>query len=95
MTCLSSSQTRFYAAARIGQSLAQPLAGLKLSPGAAHSYQDVHVCWRDEGGCAGVGWVKTMWFWVLRKKDIRLFIERLLLVFYAFNLFVFFCEYER
>uniref|UniRef100_A0A8P4K9N6 Ubiquinol-cytochrome c reductase core protein 2b n=1 Tax=Dicentrarchus labrax TaxID=13489 RepID=A0A8P4K9N6_DICLA len=34
---------RFYAAARTGQSLAQPLAGLKLSPGAVHSYQDVHV----------------------------------------------------
>ncbi|KAM9715407.1 cytochrome b-c1 complex subunit 2, mitochondrial isoform 1-T1 [Menidia menidia] len=33
---------RFYAAARKGQSLDQPLAGLKLSPG-AHSYQDVHV----------------------------------------------------
>ncbi|XP_069547469.1 cytochrome b-c1 complex subunit 2, mitochondrial isoform X1 [Brachyistius frenatus] len=33
----------FHAAARKGQSLAQPLAGLKLSPGAAHSYQDVHV----------------------------------------------------
>ncbi|CAG5909281.1 unnamed protein product [Menidia menidia] len=35
-------QRRFYAAARKGQSLDQPLAGLKLSPG-AHSYQDVHV----------------------------------------------------
>ncbi|XP_074475411.1 cytochrome b-c1 complex subunit 2, mitochondrial isoform X1 [Sebastes fasciatus] len=34
---------RFHVAARTGQSLAQPLAGLKLSPGAAHSYRDVHV----------------------------------------------------
>ncbi|CAN9508615.1 unnamed protein product [Ophioblennius macclurei] len=34
---------RFYAAVRAGQSLMQPLAGLKLSPGAGCSYQDVHV----------------------------------------------------
>ncbi|XP_058476111.1 cytochrome b-c1 complex subunit 2, mitochondrial isoform X1 [Solea solea] len=34
---------RYYAAARTGQSLVQPLAGLKLSPVAAHSYLDVHV----------------------------------------------------
>ncbi|KAM6897410.1 cytochrome b-c1 complex subunit 2, mitochondrial isoform 1-T1 [Xenentodon cancila] len=34
---------RFYVAARKGQSLTQPLAGLELSPGATHSYQDVHV----------------------------------------------------
>ncbi|GAA6219872.1 cytochrome b-c1 complex subunit 2, mitochondrial isoform X1 [Lates japonicus] len=40
---ISQLSRRFYAAARSGQSLAQPLAGLKLSPGAAHSYQDVHV----------------------------------------------------
>ncbi|XP_044034873.1 cytochrome b-c1 complex subunit 2, mitochondrial isoform X1 [Siniperca chuatsi] len=40
---ISQLSRRFYAAARTGQSLAQPLAGLKLSPGAAHSYQDVHV----------------------------------------------------
>lgn len=44
MISLSSPQRRFYAAARSGQSLAQPLAGLKLSPGAAHSFQDGHVC---------------------------------------------------
>ncbi|XP_071761207.1 cytochrome b-c1 complex subunit 2, mitochondrial isoform X1 [Centroberyx gerrardi] len=40
---ISQLSRRFYAAARKDQSLAQPLAGLKLSPGAAHSYQDVHV----------------------------------------------------
>ncbi|KAM9336852.1 cytochrome b-c1 complex subunit 2, mitochondrial isoform 1-T1 [Symphorus nematophorus] len=40
---ISQLSRRFYAAARAGQSLVQPLAGLKLSPGAAHSYQDVHV----------------------------------------------------
>ncbi|XP_070708320.1 cytochrome b-c1 complex subunit 2, mitochondrial isoform X2 [Pempheris klunzingeri] len=40
---ISQLSRRFYAAARAGHSLAQPLAGLKLSPGAAHSYQDVHV----------------------------------------------------
>ncbi|KAM9715408.1 cytochrome b-c1 complex subunit 2, mitochondrial isoform 2-T2 [Menidia menidia] len=39
---ISQLSRRFYAAARKGQSLDQPLAGLKLSPG-AHSYQDVHV----------------------------------------------------
>ncbi|XP_075949509.1 cytochrome b-c1 complex subunit 2, mitochondrial isoform X1 [Anarhichas minor] len=33
----------FHVAARTGQSLGQPLAGLKLSPGAAHAFQDVHV----------------------------------------------------
>lgn len=44
MICLFSPQRRFYAAAGSGQSLTQPLAGLKLSPGAAHSFQDVHVC---------------------------------------------------
>lgn len=31
-------------AARSGQSLEQPLAGLSLSPRADHSFQDVHVC---------------------------------------------------
>ncbi|XP_033974768.1 cytochrome b-c1 complex subunit 2, mitochondrial isoform X1 [Trematomus bernacchii] len=33
----------FHVAARTSQSLAQPLAGIKLSPGAAHSLQDIHV----------------------------------------------------
>ncbi|XP_041670771.1 cytochrome b-c1 complex subunit 2, mitochondrial isoform X1 [Cheilinus undulatus] len=40
---ISQLSRRFYVASRSGQSLDQPLAGLKLSPGAAHSYQDVHV----------------------------------------------------
>ncbi|XP_062234454.1 cytochrome b-c1 complex subunit 2, mitochondrial isoform X1 [Platichthys flesus] len=40
---ISQLSRRFHVAARTGQSLVQPLAGLKLSPGAAHSYQDVHV----------------------------------------------------
>ncbi|CAK6964056.1 cytochrome b-c1 complex subunit 2%2C mitochondrial isoform X1 [Scomber scombrus] len=40
---ISQLSRRFHAAARSGQSLAQPLAGLKVSPGAAHSHQDVHV----------------------------------------------------
>ncbi|XP_076616605.1 cytochrome b-c1 complex subunit 2, mitochondrial isoform X1 [Chaetodon auriga] len=40
---ISQLSRRFHAAARTGQSLSQPLAGLKLSSGAAHSYQDVHV----------------------------------------------------
>ncbi|XP_042253157.1 cytochrome b-c1 complex subunit 2, mitochondrial isoform X1 [Thunnus maccoyii] len=40
---ISQLSRRFYAAARTSQSLAQPLAGVKLSPGAAHSSQDVHV----------------------------------------------------
>ncbi|XP_036938220.1 cytochrome b-c1 complex subunit 2, mitochondrial isoform X1 [Acanthopagrus latus] len=40
---ISQLSRRFYAATRKGQSLAQPLAGIKLSPGAAHSFQDVHV----------------------------------------------------
>ncbi|KAM4525253.1 cytochrome b-c1 complex subunit 2, mitochondrial isoform 1-T1 [Odontesthes bonariensis] len=40
---ISKLSKRFYAATRKGQSLDQPLAGLKLSPGATHSYQDVHV----------------------------------------------------
>ncbi|XP_035469859.1 cytochrome b-c1 complex subunit 2, mitochondrial isoform X1 [Scophthalmus maximus] len=40
---ISKLSRRFYAAARTGQSLTQPLAGLKLSPGSAHFYQDVHV----------------------------------------------------
>ncbi|XP_014855842.1 PREDICTED: cytochrome b-c1 complex subunit 2, mitochondrial-like isoform X1 [Poecilia mexicana] len=40
---ISQLSRRFYAAARKGQSLTEPLVGLKLSPGAAHSYQDVHV----------------------------------------------------
>ncbi|XP_077359918.1 cytochrome b-c1 complex subunit 2, mitochondrial-like isoform X1 [Festucalex cinctus] len=34
---------RFYAAARAGSSLVEPLPGLKLAPGPAHSFQDVHV----------------------------------------------------
>ncbi|XP_053734300.1 cytochrome b-c1 complex subunit 2, mitochondrial isoform X1 [Synchiropus splendidus] len=34
---------RFYASGSTGQSLAQPLAGLKRSPRADHAYQDVHV----------------------------------------------------
>lgn len=42
--CLSPLQRRYYVAARAGQSLAQPLAGLSLSPRDAHSFQDVHVC---------------------------------------------------
>ncbi|KAM3591691.1 uncharacterized protein V6R79_005856 [Siganus canaliculatus] len=41
--CLSSPQRRFHVASRSGQSLVQPLVGLKLTPGATHSYQDVHV----------------------------------------------------
>ncbi|XP_040885469.1 cytochrome b-c1 complex subunit 2, mitochondrial isoform X1 [Toxotes jaculatrix] len=40
---ISQLSRRFYVAARADQSLAQPLAGIKLSPGAAHTYQDVHV----------------------------------------------------
>ncbi|XP_070782863.1 cytochrome b-c1 complex subunit 2, mitochondrial isoform X1 [Enoplosus armatus] len=40
---ISQLSRHFHAAARTSQSLAQPLAGLKLSPGAAHSYQDIHV----------------------------------------------------
>nr|XP_019939174.1 PREDICTED: cytochrome b-c1 complex subunit 2, mitochondrial isoform X1 [Paralichthys olivaceus] len=40
---ISQLSRRFHVAARTSQSLVQPLAGLKLSPGAAHSYQDVHV----------------------------------------------------
>uniref|UniRef100_A0A3P8RNX1 Ubiquinol-cytochrome c reductase core protein 2b n=1 Tax=Amphiprion percula TaxID=161767 RepID=A0A3P8RNX1_AMPPE len=39
---ISQLSRRFYAAARKGQSLVQPLADLKLSPG-ARSYKDVHV----------------------------------------------------
>ncbi|XP_049615533.1 cytochrome b-c1 complex subunit 2, mitochondrial isoform X1 [Syngnathus scovelli] len=34
---------RFYAAVKAGRSLVEPLGGLKLTPGAAHSIQDVHV----------------------------------------------------
>lgn len=71
MTCLSSPQRRFYAAARTGQSLAQPLAGLKLSPGAAPSYQDVHVCWRER---RMVGWIQS------ENKDISVSIEKISLV---------------
>ncbi|XP_019939174.2 cytochrome b-c1 complex subunit 2, mitochondrial isoform X1 [Paralichthys olivaceus] len=40
---ISQLSRRFHVAAGTSQSLVQPLAGLKLSPGAAHSYQDVHV----------------------------------------------------
>ncbi|XP_049419491.1 cytochrome b-c1 complex subunit 2, mitochondrial isoform X2 [Epinephelus fuscoguttatus] len=40
---ISQLSRQFHVAARRGQSLAQPLAGLKLSPGTAHSFQDVHV----------------------------------------------------
>ncbi|XP_039644579.1 cytochrome b-c1 complex subunit 2, mitochondrial isoform X1 [Perca fluviatilis] len=40
---ISQLSRRFHVAARTGQSLAQPLAGLKLSPGAAHSLKDIHV----------------------------------------------------
>ncbi|XP_017273741.1 cytochrome b-c1 complex subunit 2, mitochondrial isoform X2 [Kryptolebias marmoratus] len=40
---LSQLSKRFYAAARSGQSLSQPLAGLKYSPGAAPNHQDVKV----------------------------------------------------
>ncbi|XP_004562405.2 cytochrome b-c1 complex subunit 2, mitochondrial isoform X1 [Maylandia zebra] len=40
---ISQLSKRFYAAARKDQSLAQPLAGLSLSPRVGHSYQDVHV----------------------------------------------------
>ncbi|MEQ2193962.1 Cytochrome b-c1 complex subunit 2, mitochondrial [Xenoophorus captivus] len=40
---ISQLSKRFYAAARKGQSLDEPLVGLKLSPGAAHSYQEVCV----------------------------------------------------
>ncbi|XP_054454949.1 cytochrome b-c1 complex subunit 2, mitochondrial isoform X1 [Anoplopoma fimbria] len=40
---ISQLSRQFHVAARTGQSLAQPLAGIKLSPGAAHSFQDVHV----------------------------------------------------
>ncbi|KAI4807199.1 hypothetical protein KUCAC02_027026 [Chaenocephalus aceratus] len=36
-------QRHFHVAARTSQSLAQPLAGIKLSPGSAHSLQDIHV----------------------------------------------------
>nr|XP_046234197.1 cytochrome b-c1 complex subunit 2, mitochondrial isoform X1 [Scatophagus argus] len=40
---ISQLSRRFYAASRTSQSLAQPLSGLKLSPVAVHSYQDVHM----------------------------------------------------
>ncbi|XP_030019039.1 cytochrome b-c1 complex subunit 2, mitochondrial isoform X1 [Sphaeramia orbicularis] len=40
---ISQLSERFYAAARSGQSLVQPMAVHKLSTRAAHSYQDVHV----------------------------------------------------
>uniref|UniRef100_A0A8C5ENZ0 Cytochrome b-c1 complex subunit 2, mitochondrial-like n=1 Tax=Gouania willdenowi TaxID=441366 RepID=A0A8C5ENZ0_GOUWI len=40
---ISELDRRFYAAAQTGQSLVQPLAGLKLSPTASRAYQDVHV----------------------------------------------------
>ncbi|XP_061822171.1 cytochrome b-c1 complex subunit 2, mitochondrial isoform X1 [Nerophis lumbriciformis] len=40
---LSQLSRRFYGAARTGQSLAEPLAGLKLCPESANSFQDVHV----------------------------------------------------
>ncbi|XP_074520193.1 cytochrome b-c1 complex subunit 2, mitochondrial isoform X1 [Halichoeres trimaculatus] len=40
---ISQLSRRFYAATSSGQSLVRPLAGLKLSPGASHSFQDVHV----------------------------------------------------
>lgn len=52
LTCFSPPQRRFYAG---GQSLTEPLVGLKLSPGAAHSYQDVHVCW-DVSTHSVLGW---------------------------------------
>uniref|UniRef100_A0A8C7RN58 Ubiquinol-cytochrome c reductase core protein 2b n=2 Tax=Oncorhynchus mykiss TaxID=8022 RepID=A0A8C7RN58_ONCMY len=37
------SARRFYAATRTEQPLTQPLSGIRVSTGAAHSYQDVHV----------------------------------------------------
>lgn len=59
-----SSQRRFYAAGG-RQSLSEPLAGLKRSPGAGHSNQDVHVC---EGGALGV-WMDGPCFVGAHKTD--------------------------
>ncbi|XP_036816613.1 cytochrome b-c1 complex subunit 2, mitochondrial isoform X3 [Oncorhynchus mykiss] len=40
---ISKLSRRFYAATRTEQPLTQPLSGIRVSTGAAHSYQDVHV----------------------------------------------------
>lgn len=39
-----SPQRRFYAATQRDQPLTVPLSGVKVSAGAPHMYQDVHVC---------------------------------------------------
>lgn len=46
-------QRRFYAATQRDQPLTVPLLGVKVSAGAPHTYQDVHVCvGAGEGFCS-------------------------------------------
>lgn len=54
-----SSQRRCYAASGGKQSLSEPLAGLKISPRASRSFQDVHVC---VGGEQGEVWMDRSCF---------------------------------